>query len=418
MPTAHRHDVGGDSLKVLRVCSVFEPMDASLTGAGVRFDPVGGMQSHTGQLTRALDRRGVQHAVVTHRPPGAPRRHRLGQHAVVHRFGLPVPRARQLYGLAAAPAALRLAGDADLVHAHLGEDLAVLPIALAAARRAELPLVVTVHCSLRHTFAGTGARALLLERLGGRIETAVCRRAAAVIALTPRLAAHVQADGVDPRRIHVIPSGVAVAPSAGAPVDRYPAVGRPRIVYVGRLARSKGVHTLIDAVPRLQTPGATVLVVGDGPARRSLERAIRRRRLGDRVKIAGFVPHREIADVLAHADVFCLPSHYEEFGTVLLEAMRAGVPIVASDTGGIPAAVGPAARLVTPGDPAALAAALDTLLADRAEATRLGALARERVRAWDWERLADQIMDVYRLAISTSAQTDREPPEPAVAAPA
>jgi len=81
---------------VLRLCSVFEPPDEALTGRGVRFDPVGGMQSHTGQLTRALDRRGVRQTVVTHRPPGAPRQQRIGEHAVIHRFGLPVARA-QLY---------------------------------------------------------------------------------------------------------------------------------------------------------------------------------------------------------------------------------------------------------------------------------------------------------------------------------
>lgn len=66
---ADRDDASGMPLKVLRVCSVFEPPDSALTGRGVLFDPVGGMQSHTGQLTRALDHRGVRHAVVTHRPP-------------------------------------------------------------------------------------------------------------------------------------------------------------------------------------------------------------------------------------------------------------------------------------------------------------------------------------------------------------
>jgi glycogen(starch) synthase len=404
VPAADRVDGDGAPLRVLRLCSVFEPPDEALTGRGVRFDPVGGMQSHTGQLTRALDRRGVRQAVVTHRPPGAPRQQRIGEHAVIHRFGLPVARARQFYSAAGGRAALRLASDVDLVHAHQGEDLAVLPIALAAARRAGLALVVTVHCSLRHTFTAPGPRGLLLERLGGTIEGAVCRRADALIALTPRLAERLEADGFEPERIHVIPSGVtASAAVAGDAPDRFADVGRPRIVYVGRLAAAKGVDTLVAAAARLRTPGAHVLLVGDGPARSSLERAIRRHRLGDRVRIAGFMPHREIPAVLAHADVFCLPSRYEELGTALLEAMQAGVPIVASDTGGIPAVVGSAARLVAPGDAAALAGALDALLADRQQAGRLVAIARERVRACDWERLADRVLDVYGLALETSA---------------
>jgi glycogen(starch) synthase len=406
------------ALKVLRVCSVFEAPEAALHGRGVRFDPVGGMQSHTGQLTRELDRRGVRQAVFTHRPPGTPRRERLGRRACVYRFGLPVHHARQLYSAPAAVAALRLAPRADLVHAHLGEDLAVLAIGLAAARRASLPLVVTVHCSLRHTFAGTGPRAYVLKRIGAAIETAVCRRADAVIALTPRLARHLRDDGVAADRVHVIPSGVAAVRFDAEPaVDRFAGAGHPQIVFVGRLAAQKGVQTLVEAAARLRTPGATVLLVGDGPQRPAIERAVERLGIADRVRITGFVAHRDIPAVLRHADVFCLPSMYEELGTALLEAMHAGLPIVASRAGGIPDAVGPAARLVAPGDPAALAEALDALLADAGERTRLAALAAQRARAWEWTELAERVLDVYRRALLPGPATGHPsdpPPAPKV----
>ena len=382
-------------LRVLRICSVFEPPEAALTGRGVRFDPIGGMQSHTGQLTRALDALGVRQKVVTHRPPGAQPRQPLGAHATVHRFGLPVPWGRQLYSVPAAVAAWRLAPGVDLVHAHTGEDIAVLPIALAAARRAAVPLVVTVHCSLRHTFGGRGPRAWLLKALGGPIEAAVCRRADVIIALTGRLAARLRDDRQAPERVRVIPSGVTASAFAGDPPDPFPWLGRPRVVYVGRLARQKAVETLVEAAARMSTPGVRVLLVGDGPERAAVEAAIRRHGLDDRVRITGFRPHREIPAILRHADVFCLPSRYEELGSALLEAMQAGVPIVASDVGGVAAAVGQAGRLVAPGDRAAIARAVDELLADRAEAERLAALGRERVRAWDWERLASQILEIY-----------------------
>jgi glycogen synthase len=403
VPARAADDAGVPPLRVLRVCSVFEAPDAALAGRGARFDPVGGMQSHTVGLTRALDRLGVRQVVLTHRPPGAPRSERLGDHADVRRFGLPMHWMRQLYSGPAAVAALRLARTTDVVHAHVGEDLAVLPIARTAARRASVPLVVTVHCSLRHTFRGTGLRASLLRVAGGALEVAAYRRADAVIALTPRLAALV-ADLVPRDRLHVIPSGVDAAAFAGDPPDPFPDAGRPRVVYAGRLIRQKGVHTLVDAAARSRTPGLCVLLVGDGPERRSLERAIRWRGLGGRVRITGFVPHREIPAVLRHADLLCLPSHYEELGSVLVEGMQAGVPIVASETGGIPDAVGPAARLVAPGDAAALAVALDALLEDRAEAARLAALGAERARAWDWDCLARRVLDVYRLV--------RHPAEP------
>jgi glycogen(starch) synthase len=399
-------DPDATPVRVLRICSVFEPPDAALADRGVKFDPVGGMQSHTGQLTRALDALGVRQDVVTHRPPGAPRRQRVGAQAVVHRVGLPVPWARQLYCAPASVAAGRLAPRADLVHAHVGEDFAVLPIALGAARGAGIPLVVTVHCSLRHTLSAPGARAWLLRTVGGRVEAAITGRAEMVIALTPRLAALMTGDGAAPERVRVIGSGVAAAAFAGAPPDPFPAAGRPRIVYVGRLVRQKGVERLVEAAALMRMSNACVLIVGDGPRRGALETAIRRHGLAGRVRITGFRPHREIPAILRHADVFCLPSVYEELGTALLEAMQAGVPIVASEVGGIPDAVGPAGRLVPAADPAALAAALDALVRDRAEAARLSRLARERARAWDWDSLAVQTLAVYRRALEERERSE------------
>jgi len=383
---------------VLRVTSVFEPPDAALRDGGVRFDPIGGMQNHTAQLTRALDARGIRQTVVTTRPPGAPRRERFAGRASVHRHGLRVPVARQLYGPPAARTALREAPAADLVHAHVGEDLAALPIAAAAARRARVPLVVTVHTSLRHTFTVAGPRSRALKALGGRIETWACDRAAGVIVLTPRLARHLTDAGVPAERVHVIPSGVVGEDFARPAGDLFPRVGRPRVLFLGRLARQKGCGTLVEAVARMREP-AEVLIVGDGPERPRLEALAARAGVSERITFAGFRPHHEVARILSHADVFAAPSLYEELGTVLLEAMAAGLPVVASETGGIPDAVGDAARLVAPGDAPALAAALDELLRDRDEAARLGTLARERAARYDWTSLAGQVLDVYRLAL-------------------
>jgi glycogen synthase len=114
-------------IRVLRLCSVFEPPPSALVGRGVKFDPIGGMQNHTAELTRALDRRGVVQTVLTTRPPTAPYFQRLGDHARVIRLGLPIRRFRQLYGPQAAIIVPILAARAYVVHVHLGEDLAVLP---------------------------------------------------------------------------------------------------------------------------------------------------------------------------------------------------------------------------------------------------------------------------------------------------
>src|SRR5919107_333916 len=199
-------------IRVLRLCSVFEPPPSALVGKGVRFDPIGGMQNHTAELTRALDRRGIVQMVLTTRPPTAPYFQRLGEHARVIRLGFPVRRFRQLYAPQAALIAPILAIRADVVHVHLGEDLAVLPVGAAAARLHRLPLVLTVRTSLRHTLAVSDLRSALLKTLGGQIERWGEHSAEAVLVITPRLLRLLLADGVEERRVHAIPTGATPSP--------------------------------------------------------------------------------------------------------------------------------------------------------------------------------------------------------------
>jgi glycogen synthase len=395
-------------MRVVRLCSVFEPPPEVLTGRGVRFDPIGGMQNHTACLTRALDARGVIHDVVTTRPPGAPARQRLGDRATVHRVGLPVRPLRQLYSVPAAPLVASLARGATLVHAHVGEDLAVIPIALAAARRARIPLVLTIHCSLAHTLAGGGLRGAVLRHAGGRLERFGGRAADAVIALTPRLAALVVDDGVLAERVRVIPSGVVPADFEAPAGDALAGFGRPRVVFVGRLAAQKGVRHLLEAAASLRATGAVVCIVGDGRERPALQRLAGRLGIADRVHFLGFRPHDEIPGLLAGADVLVLPSVYEELGSVLLEGLQAGVPIVASEAGGIPDALGDAGVLVPPCDPHALGEAIDRLLHDSALQAALSLRARERARRYDWELLADRVLDVYRTVDGAAPARPRE----------
>jgi glycosyltransferase involved in cell wall biosynthesis len=322
----------------------------------------------------------------------------VGRRAVVRRYGLPVRRFRQLYGLAAAAVAPGLATRADVVHAHLGEDLAVGVVGVASARLNGLPLVVTIHTSLRHTLVPSDFRSWVLKLLGARLERWTIDRASAVIVLTPRLASKLVETGVPAARVHVIPSGVVPAPFAGPFPDPCPGVGRPRVVFLGRLARQKGVRTLMEAVPLLQTADVAVAFVGDGPERAGLEQLALSLGVDHRVNLTGFRAHDEVPAILAHADVLVLPSVYEELGSALLEGMQAGVPIVAARVGGIPHAVGDAAVLVPPEEPAALARAIDAVLADSALSRALSRRARERARAYDWDGLADRVLDVYLRA--------------------
>lgn len=385
-------------LRVLRVCSVFEPPTTALRGRGVAFDPIGGMQNHTAELTRALDRRGTTQVVLTTRPPTAAGEQRFGEHARVVRVGLPVPRCRQLWAVPAARRVRHLAAHADLIHAHLGEDLAVVPLAMLAARQRGAPLVLTIHTSLRYTLRGGHPRALLLRSLGAALEARGQQRADAVFTLTPRLANLLVDDGLPPERVHVIPSGVNRALFDRAQPDPFPDLPGRRVGFVGRLAPQKGVQVLLEAAALLQTPNVQVLLVGDGPDRARLEREITARRLGQRVHITGFLPHDRIPAVLAHLDVFVMPSVYEELGSAIIEAMYAGLPIIATRVGGIPDVIddGRTGVLVPSGDAVAWARAIDTLLIDRPAAGRLAEAARRAADAYDWDTLAGRVHDIYR----------------------
>ena len=383
-----------DACRVLRLTSVFPVPDAALGDGAAAFDPVGGMQNHTGQLTGALDQLGLSQTVITAYRPGAGRDERLGDLGRVLRVGVPTRWLRQGYGAAAAHAVATVPGPFHLVHAHLGEDAAVLLVALAAARRWRVPLVVTVHLSPRHTLPVTGPRSAFLRTVGGAMEEAVVRRAAAVITLTERLAAAVRASGVPAHQIHAIPSGVRAAAYRGA--ARPALLPHPAVVFVGRLHQQKGVDTLVKAVPLLP-PAAHLTLVGDGPERGRLHRLATGIGVAERVHVTGFLPHAAVPGMLAAADVVVLPSRYEELGTALVEAMAAGRPVVASAVGGITELVrdGVDGLLVEPGDPTALAAAVSRLLRDRALAAGLGASARRRVASFDWTRLAARTLAVY-----------------------
>jgi glycogen synthase len=386
------------------------PPEETIVSTGGRGDPVGGMQNHTLELTRALDRLGVAQTVVATRLPATRARQRIGRCSEVIRLGVPINRFRQLYSLPAVRLLPILGRGADLVHAHLGEDLALLPLAVFAARVQRVPLVLTIHCSLRHTLEARDLRTSLLTSVGGRLEQWAGKRAAGVIVLSDRLAELKRCEGLAPDAIHVIAPGVDVDLFERPFVDLFPDYEGPLVVFVGRLVPEKGVRVLAHAAARLGTPNATVVFVGDGPERAALEAMRARFGLQDRIHFTGFRPHDEVPSILRRADVLVLPSLSEELGSVLLEAMSAGAAIVASRTGGIPSLVHHETNglLVSPGDPAELAAALDRVLTDAVLAARLRSGARAHARH-DWQAVGARVLEVYEAALSARPATDRQP---------
>jgi glycogen synthase len=389
---------------VLRLASVFEARPGEVGHASARFDPVGGMQNHTAALTRALDAAGVTQVVVTTRLAGPAGVDLLGAHSRVVRLGVRLPRFRQLWALCALPTVLRPRGRVALVHAHQGEDVAVLPLALLAARLHRCPLVVTLHCSVRHTLRGSSLSARFLRLVGGWVERLVLRRAEAVVVLADRTRRLLVKDGVPDERVHTIPSGYEPALFAGAPADILSPLPHPRVGYVGRLAYQKRPDLLVLAFARVQQPAHLVLV-GDGPLATRVRKLAAASPASARITLHPMVEHSAVPAVLASLDLLVLPSVYEELGSVLVEAMASGLPVVATRVGGIPEVVedGRTGLLVPPGDVPALASAIDRVLAEPDLAKRLADCAADRAVAWSWPTLARKVLDVYAAVTSAAA---------------
>lgn len=393
-------------MRVLRLCSVYEaPPEAFTRSLG--FDAIGGMQVHTARLTEALDARGVGQTVITGHRPGAGRVQLVGVRSRVVRAGLPIRRFRQLYGVAAVPEMART-GRVDLVHVHLGEDLAIAPLARWAASRAGMPLVATVHCSLGHTLMGHDARSAILRAVGGPVHSSLLRSADAVLVLSDRIADELVASGVPGSRIRVVPLGIELETDRRLPRPES-MNGRRWIVYAGRLVREKGVRELVAAFGTLTAADAQLVIVGDGPDRPALEAAARGLASGHRIRFVGAVPNTRVGAYLRHADLVVLPSWYEERGRVLLEAMAVGTPVVATRTGGIPATVqdGLNGVLVPPRDPRRLAGAIDRVLGDERLARAMAAAGRATASEHGIGALADATLAAYEAVLGRVAERRR-----------
>ncbi len=398
--TVEASEPGGDpdltglrGLRVLRLCSVFEP--ARLNPGAARYDAIGGMQNHTAELSRCLDRLGIRQLVLTSRLDGPAGRTEFGRYGQVMRTGVHIPVARQAWALPAVRFALADRGVVGLVHAHCGEDIAVLPLARLAAWAHGCPLVVTVHTSVRHTLRVTSARKALLRLTGGLAEGRVLSAADRVIVLSRPAADRLLRDGLPECRIRVIPPGYDPDLFTAETPDPFPDLPRPRVAYIGRIAPQKDVGTLLEAFHRVREQ-AVLIIVGDGPDRQAAERQARP--LAGRVRFTGFLPHLKIAAVLRHVDLLVLATRYEELPSVLVEGMAAGLPVVASRVGGIPALVEHEVNglLVPPGDDAALADAITRVLTEPGTAARLSAAARVTAKQYAWPALARRVAMVYQ----------------------
>src|SRR3954468_14670986 len=256
----------------------------------------------------------------------------------------------------------------DIVHAHSSKAGALGRLAAALAR---VPVrIFTVHGWSFAAYGGLPGRLYLwVERRLRRLTTAV------VCVAEASRDVGVDAGACRAERTLVIHNAVDVAAFAAPERLR----GIPQVVSIGRFAFPKDFATLVEALAATRADYRAAFV-GEGPLLPEIADTIRQRGLTDRIDLLG--NRGDVPVVLASADVFVLSSRSEGFPVSILEAMAAGLPVVATDVGGVAESVvdGETGLLVPPGDPAGLAAALDRLLTDGALRLRLGAAGRERAR--------------------------------------
>ena len=366
-------------MRILQVC----PYD---------WDAPGGVQIHVRQLAAELRAHGHRTTILA---PGS----RPSEEAGVRIVGRPVrvPYRGTVAPISFSPGSWRRirsamrSFDPDVIHAHepLTPSTSMLAVLAATA-----PVVATFHASLDRSRLMEFAEPAL-RRVSGRIDAgvAVSDTAASFLRRVMRVP------------LEVVPNGVDVGAFAhpGRPVEGLPA--GPKILWVNRLDPQKGFGFMLRAFEQLarEVDQAHLLVAGDGRDRvllRSLPGGLR-----SRILRLGTVPHGELPRYHAAADVFVAPATGQEsFGIVLVEAMAAGVPVVASDIAGYREVVrdGVDGLLVPPGDPNALAAAIRRVLSEPQLAATLRAAGRSRADVFSWGAVTPRLEAIYDRVLGSN----------------
>jgi phosphatidylinositol alpha-mannosyltransferase len=290
----------------------------------------------------------------------------------------------------------RVLGDGvNLLHVH--EPFTPLPPWIALVR-SRVPVVGTFHVHRENGHPWYGSVGWALKPLARRLAARIAVSESARRTVAPHF----------PGDYDIVPNGIDVerfrAPHPRPEVFRMDAI---HVLYVGRLEPRKGVDVLIRAAAAVQRrrPNVRLIVGGDGTDRARLETLARE--AGTDVTFVGPIAERELPAFFQAADIVCSPAlGGESFGIVLLEAMAARRAVVASRIDGYAALVEgrPCARLTPPGDPDALAAAIEELAGNAGERDRLGAEGEALAREYDWSVVARRLLAIYERVLGRSVR--------------
>ncbi len=314
--------------------------------------------------------------------------------------GVEVHRHRETARLLSSPitgglalAASRL--DADIVHLHMPNPVGEVGALLNRQARA---LVATFHAPV--------VRQRFLEPVYGPLRERVLGRCRNILVSSSQMATARELAGSD--TVRVLPFGVSPSVTSSSERSYRSDSAALRLLFVGRLVYYKGLDVLLHAVARSRDR-SRLTIVGEGPLRAEVEGLVNSLGLQDRVELLGAVDDAVLLDLYRSHDVFVMPSssRAETFGMAMCEAMAAGLPAVSTSVGTGTDWVnldGVTGLVVPPGDPVALAEALQTLAGDADLWARLGRGAQERARReFSFERHIDGLIEVDEAALHEPA---------------
>jgi glycosyltransferase involved in cell wall biosynthesis len=369
---------------------------------------IGGISPHVHFLSKSLAKQGVKVYVVTCDFPDAPA-HEVIDGVEVYRidsYKNPAPDfATWVYlmnlNMQKETAALikKLDNKIDVIHAH---DWLVADAGIGLKHIFRKPLLVTMHSTEMGRRDGTHTTT---EKMIHETEAWLTYEAWKVICCSDYMINHVKwAFGLPTDKMVMVPNGVntAVYEQAKPEADFRAKFALPEekiVLFVGRLVYEKGIHVLINAVPKvLQKVNAKFIIVGSGYMKEQLLNIVRSMGLEHKVLFQGFVDEQSLLKLQKTADVSVVPSLFEPFGIVALEAMAAQSPVVVSDTGGLSEIVehDVSGVKVYPNNPDSLAWGITKILQDPAYGNKLRENAYRKVQEkYDWEKIALQTKKIY-----------------------
>jgi glycosyltransferase involved in cell wall biosynthesis len=289
-----------------------------------------------------------------------------------------------------------------IVHGHWA--IPTGPALVAAARRLKVPSVITLHGGDVYVNVAEGydfptrwyVRPVLAWTL---------RNASALTAISEDCKIHALNAGADESSITVVMNGADLRRFSPAPARNSPGEFGSRMIFACRqLFPRKGIRFLIEAIAKLKAKYSDInlIIAGDGFERPVLEELAKTLGIGDKTKFLGWIANKELPRYFRGCAVSVIPSLEEGFGIPAAEAMGCEIPVVASDAGGLPEVVenGVTGYVVPKGDAAALANAIDRLLADDALRSQMGKAGRARaIERFDWDLSVKKFEAVYATVL-------------------